>query len=398
LDAEGGIDALDGMAWQERFAELQEYGGLPTAAYPSVETRSGKTDFARSMQLALRGRDSAEKGHSDTAMADISEAIRLSDNSPILRLQVAYWCDQLADDRYGGDAAMAEDLARLAIAVLEEAAGEFPEESVIGYKLANRYFQISHLLRRLGRLEEAEEAEGRLIALSKGDWKSRLETGKKQVILAMNRRMFGKWHEMEMICHRARPIMQGVLVELRDKTEQRYHAGSCYRHLGQICETMGEIQEALGYYHQAVKIAPAHPWAYGNLADLHLCDSDSEAWDPQKACEYGKKAYERQPGNARFQSCYGRGCFRTGDYQAAVDLLEETASGPQPFLQPHRCGGDRFYLAMAYWRLGQEDKARQWYEKGVEIADDYSNHLELQRLRAEATELLDESKEAAGEP
>jgi hypothetical protein len=52
-----------------------------------------------------------------------------------------------------------------------------------------------------------------------------------------------------------------------------------------------------------------------------------------------------------------------------------------------------FFLAMAHWRVGRKDEARSWYEKGVQwMGRAEPNNDELQRLQAEAAELLDPRK------
>ena len=57
-----------------------------------------------------------------------------------------------------------------------------------------------------------------------------------------------------------------------------------------------------------------------------------------------------------------------------------------------RNGGDSFdwfFLAMAHWRLGEKDKAREWYDRAVRWMDkNPSKNEELRRFRAEAAELL----------
>ena len=50
---------------------------------------------------------------------------------------------------------------------------------------------------------------------------------------------------------------------------------------------------------------------------------------------------------------------------------------------------DWFFLAMAHWQLGEEEKARQWFDRAVQWMDkNMSKGKELGRFRAEATELL----------
>ncbi len=48
-----------------------------------------------------------------------------------------------------------------------------------------------------------------------------------------------------------------------------------------------------------------------------------------------------------------------------------------------------FFLAMAHWQRGDQEKARRWYEKAAEWMDkNKPENEELTRFRAEAAELL----------
>ncbi len=52
-------------------------------------------------------------------------------------------------------------------------------------------------------------------------------------------------------------------------------------------------------------------------------------------------------------------------------------------------GFDWFFLAMAYWQLGDEAVSRNWYDKAVKWMDkNQPEDAELRRFRPEATALL----------
>jgi hypothetical protein len=56
-------------------------------------------------------------------------------------------------------------------------------------------------------------------------------------------------------------------------------------------------------------------------------------------------------------------------------------------------GGDAaqwFFLAMAYWKLGEKDKARAWYDRAAAWMDKHHpNSGDLRRFRAEAAQVLE---------
>src|SRR5262249_8999828 len=74
--------------------------------------------------------------------------------------------------------------------------------------------------------------------------------------------------------------------------------------------------------------------------------------------------------------------------QDAIRTLEKSMS--------MRKGGDSFdwfFLAMAHWRLGEVEKARQWHEKALAWMEKRApKHPELLLFRAEAQELMKQTE------
>jgi len=59
----------------------------------------------------------------------------------------------------------------------------------------------------------------------------------------------------------------------------------------------------------------------------------------------------------------------------------------------------RFFLAMAYWQLGEKDKTRQAYDQGAQWMDQtQASNEEQRRFRAEAAELLGISEPTDARP
>jgi Flp pilus assembly protein TadD len=86
--------------------------------------------------------------------------------------------------------------------------------------------------------------------------------------------------------------------------------------------------------------------------------------------------------------------FRAGDWKAALASLKKR----------FELGGAgdvdteaEFYLAMAYWRLGDKEQARKSYAQAMRWMDEHpSTEQRLHRLRAEATKLLSDKQGDAG--
>ncbi len=92
----------------------------------------------------------------------------------------------------------------------------------------------------------------------------------------------------------------------------------------------------------------------------------------------------------------GIALYRTGDWKEALSALN-LVWGPEQRIGP-------FYVAMAYWKLGDRARARQEYDRAVEM---FSRHVgalrrsrgdqgfpyELHRVRLEAATLLGLARE-----
>jgi tetratricopeptide (TPR) repeat protein len=77
--------------------------------------------------------------------------------------------------------------------------------------------------------------------------------------------------------------------------------------------------------------------------------------------------------------------YRAGQWREAISALEKAMELAG--------GGDSeewYFLAMAYWQLGNKDEARRWYAKAAEWHEKHDpNNHEFRTFRAEAAMLLD---------
>jgi len=106
--------------------------------------------------------------------------------------------------------------------------------------------------------------------------------------------------------------------------------------------------------------------------------------NPQLALYLAKKAVEQTPRKVGHRNTLGVAHYRAGDWKAAIAELEksmELGAGGGP--------ADWFFLAMAHWRNGETDLARQWYDKAVTGTEKHDSHdEEMRRFRAEVAALL----------
>ncbi|MBI1918116.1 MAG: tetratricopeptide repeat protein, partial [Planctomycetes bacterium] len=163
---------------------------------------------------------------------------------------------------------------------------------------------------------------------------------------------------------------------------------SAHAQLGHALWYKGQLKEAIPCWQKALAINPKYTWAHTTLAWHLATAADLKLRDPQAAVAHARKAVDLEPKTPNHWSNLGVALLRAGDYKAAVETLEK-ADGMWKGDHQH-C----FFLAMAYWKIGDKDKARRAYEQGVQWMDkNQPNNEELRRFRAEAEKWLQIKKE-----
>jgi eukaryotic-like serine/threonine-protein kinase len=113
---------------------------------------------------------------------------------------------------------------------------------------------------------------------------------------------------------------------------------------------------------------------------------DERARDPKRAVKLADQLVKRYPQDPRiglFWNTLGVARYRTGDWKGAVAALEKSAKmnkGKEP--------QDGLFLAMAYIRLGEREKAKRWYVSAIQLLEKRAPTEEERRFRAEAATLL----------
>jgi eukaryotic-like serine/threonine-protein kinase len=106
--------------------------------------------------------------------------------------------------------------------------------------------------------------------------------------------------------------------------------------------------------------------------------------DPRRAIKWALKAVELVPGEGNYWNTLGVAHYRAGDWNAAREALEQSMG-----LRKGGDSSDWFFLAMSHEKLGNKEKARQWYDKAVEWMDKKDpENAELRGFRVEAAEIL----------
>jgi tetratricopeptide (TPR) repeat protein len=155
---------------------------------------------------------------------------------------------------------------------------------------------------------------------------------------------------------------------------------------------LGHKEQAIADFEKAIELEPDNPRFLNDVQFLN-----SAAWSfvrhphtntqwVEKALTWAQRAVEMEPENAGALNTLGVACYRTGNWQDAVNALEKSEELYQHGHLPY----NGFFLAMAHWQLGHQDEARQWFDKAVEMTQKRrpNREEELLRIRTEAEELM----------
>jgi len=183
-----------------------------------------------------------------------------------------------------------------------------------------------------------------------------------------------------MLSHSDRGDYDRVLAlkeDLLRTMEQRFNVRWYVRGLSgtqNACSYLGRWDEAVEEGKKALGVAEEFSDnSLISMAASHLSLAYSWKGDLGQAIEYGELAVQKAPtpgDKARSQRSLGWALCRAGEPNSGIELLTAAilpifrAGGFMAFETPLRC-----YLGEGYWLAGEEEKARQTLEEGLEMAE-----------------------------
>jgi serine/threonine protein kinase/tetratricopeptide (TPR) repeat protein len=146
-------------------------------------------------------------------------------------------------------------------------------------------------------------------------------------------------------------------------------------------EYTDRIQQLLHEIEQRSTNDPSALKAYARF--LAIC-SLPRVGDPDRAVALAKQALEQATKDADSWTTLGIALYRAGKWDKALFALERATE-----VNAGGDGLDFFFLAMVHWRLGDKDRAAQWYGRAAAwMAKNQADRKDLHRSRAEAAALL----------
>jgi serine/threonine protein kinase/Flp pilus assembly protein TadD len=163
--------------------------------------------------------------------------------------------------------------------------------------------------------------------------------------------------------------------------------------LALLRKKQGRLGEARALFEDTLKgrrqaLPAGHPdtvRTMHHLAWILATAADAKLRDPQRALALAKEAVRHSPPGDDEWTTLGAAYYRVGDWDNAVIALEKEESKRSDSFVPR----NRLFLAMALWKRGEADKAREWYDRavgGTETARPADP--EVVQLRDEAAVLL----------
>jgi serine/threonine protein kinase/WD40 repeat protein len=162
--------------------------------------------------------------------------------------------------------------------------------------------------------------------------------------------------------------------------------------LGVLAQPQRSVEERarvdIEQYRQALARKPEDARACNNLAWAYLT-APEPLRDGKAAVLLAEKAVRKEPRNPTYCNTLGLAYYRTGQYRQAVEILRPNLQSQEASALPY----DLYILAMSCHRLGETERARDYYTWAVRGSDAQKGTSpaqvdELSALRAEAEGLL----------
>jgi serine/threonine protein kinase/tetratricopeptide (TPR) repeat protein len=153
---------------------------------------------------------------------------------------------------------------------------------------------------------------------------------------------------------------------------------------GQTQEAAAAFDKAVAAFGRALEQNPSFLTMNG-LAWLRASCPDIRFRDPVEAKRWASEAVSRAPGCPDCWNTLGVAYYRKGDCKGAVEALKQaiTLRGGTGEVT------DWYFLAMAYWQLGEKQKASEWYKKALATPESVTLSGEpVAWLRQEAETLM----------
>jgi len=155
-------------------------------------------------------------------------------------------------------------------------------------------------------------------------------------------------------------------IEISKRLVEGYPENAEYRReLSQFCVDCGhkysitdDVAHEFELLEHAAVVDPTNPEPYAWMAWVLANHRNPKVRNPTRAVALARKAVALYPRDGNFWNTLGVTQYRAGDWRSAVDSLDKSM-----MLRDGGDGFDWYFVAMAYWRLGDKPRAEEFYRK-----------------------------------
>jgi serine/threonine protein kinase len=247
--------------------------------------------------------------------------------------------------------------------------------------------EIHRLRRELG--EEGQQFLLGFLNEKSRDPAVRLETGRAYIVLGSVHSMQNAHRRAERAYGKAIALFRQLAAEFPRDPVYRHEMALAHNVLGNLLYEGGEVPRArtafrrsAACYRQAIRLG-GDSRSPNDLAWLLATCPVTEFRDPARAVPLAEQAIRLAPCCGCVWNTLGVAHYRAGNWKAAVTALKKSME--------LRSGGDSsdwFFLAMAYWRLGDKREAHRWFDRALGEVQKNFVFEPLSRYREEAEALL----------
>jgi serine/threonine protein kinase/tetratricopeptide (TPR) repeat protein len=166
--------------------------------------------------------------------------------------------------------------------------------------------------------------------------------------------------------------------------------------LGLTLLRKNQLEESIPAFREALRCDPDSPQfkaglgeALQKLAWKLLASPNRPESDVRRALELASQAVQLKPRESWAWRTLGVAQYRAGNAAEAILSLRQSIAFLPDRVELQFDSGSTFFLAMAYWQIGNQNEARKWYDHAGEwMEKNNPKDEELHRFRTEAAELL----------
>jgi serine/threonine-protein kinase len=181
-----------------------------------------------------------------------------------------------------------------------------------------------------------------------------------------------------------RPPLDQAIDVLREVVKRNPIYAYAQHRLGIALEKRGMYMDAIRACKSALELKPGYGYCIQTLAWIYTTCPLTTYRDPERAMDLAEQLARLAHPRSDALQILGVAKYRKGDYQGAVDALDES--------NRLRSGGDAwnwYFLAMARWELGSRKFARRWLAKAQAWTEaNEPKNRKLAAFRAEAEALI----------